>query len=88
MDDYYFYIFISIVLLITILSYSVETFKEHLDYGNYTREQTLGTFVPNNQKENINKELTKTAIYIRILSNKSINTNHAQGTIHYQFLNQ
>jgi hypothetical protein len=53
MDDYYFYIFISIVLLITILSYSVETFKEHLDYGNYTREQTLGTFVPNNQKENM-----------------------------------
>jgi hypothetical protein len=41
------------------------------------------------QKENINKELTKTAIYIRILSNKSINTNqNAQGTLHYQFLNQ
>jgi hypothetical protein len=40
------------------------------------------------QKENINKELTKTAIYIRILSNKSINNNqNAQGTLHYQFLN-
>ena len=51
MDDYYFYIFISIVLLVTVMSYSFETFKEHLDYGNYTREQTLGTFVPNNQKK-------------------------------------
>lgn len=40
-----------------------------------------------NQKENIYKELSKTAIYIRILSNKLINTNHAQGTLHYQFLN-
>ena len=41
-----------------------------------------------NQKEIIEKEISKTAIYIRILSNKSINTNHAQGTLHYQFLNQ
>lgn len=41
-----------------------------------------------NQIENINKELTKTAIYIRILSNKSINTNqNAQGTLHYKFFN-
>lgn len=42
-----------------------------------------------NQKQVINKEIIKTQIYIRILINKSINTNqNAQGTIHYQFLNQ
>jgi hypothetical protein len=42
-----------------------------------------------NQKEIIEKEILKTAIYIRILINKSINTNqNAQGTIHYKFLNQ
>jgi hypothetical protein len=42
-----------------------------------------------NKKQEINKELIKTQIYIRILINKSINTNqNAQGTLHYQFLNQ
>ena len=42
-----------------------------------------------NQKKIIDKELMKTAMYITILTNKSINTNqNAQGTIHYEFLNQ
>lgn len=41
-----------------------------------------------NQKEIIEKEILKVSIHIRILNKKTININNAQGTIHYQFLNQ
>lgn len=41
-----------------------------------------------NQKEIIEKEILKISIHIRILNKKTININNAQGTIHYQFLNQ
>jgi hypothetical protein len=61
--------------------------KLELKYSSLKNEYIKCT--NSNKKQEINQELRKTQIFIRILINKSINTNqNAQGTIHYQFLNQ